>query len=114
MESRPPGRSVNSSQLQINFASQRNSFVVVQEDINTGAPAYMPKSFVESELLPAADGVLRGDRFVSSTVKGYELTDPLNANAPHGHEVLFYSDDATRSHSRYLKCAAFHLPTMSQ
>jgi hypothetical protein len=40
------------------------------------------------------DAVLRGEQFVSSSLKGYEFTATSAEHAPHRHEVLFYSDDA--------------------
>jgi hypothetical protein len=69
----------------------------VQEAINTGALTHVHEASVESEILPAAEGMLREERIVSSNIKEYELTDPLSAIAPHRDEVLFYFDDATRS-----------------
>ena len=41
----------------------------------------------------AADAVLRGKQFVSSSLKGYESTDISVEKTPDCHEVLFYSDD---------------------
>jgi DNA-binding NarL/FixJ family response regulator len=75
------------------FLSQDNSFDVVQEAMSVGGRAYVHKAHTGSELIPAIDSVLRGERFVSSSIKGHELLDTPGAVAPHHHEVLFYSDD---------------------
>jgi MEDS: MEthanogen/methylotroph, DcmR Sensory domain len=40
------------------------------------------------------DAVLRGEQFVSSSLKGREFTDTSVEKAAHRHEVQFYSDDA--------------------
>jgi CheY-like chemotaxis protein len=76
------------------FLSQDNSLDVVQEALSTGARAYVYKALAGSELLPAVEAVLRGERFVSSSIIGYKLTDARGANDPRYHDVLFYSDDA--------------------
>ena len=76
------------------FLSQDNSLDVVQEALSTGARAYVYKALAGSELLPAVEAVLRGERFVSSSIIGYKLTDAPGANDPRYHDVLFYSDDA--------------------
>jgi len=75
------------------FQSQDNSLDVVQKALSTGALAYVHKAQAGSELLPAVAAVLRGDRFVSSSVKGHMLTATPGTNTPHRHEVLFYSDE---------------------
>jgi DNA-binding NarL/FixJ family response regulator len=77
------------------FLSQDNSLDVVQEALSTGALAYVHKAHAGSELLPAVEAVLRGGRFVSSSVKGYKFADTPGEKAPRRHEVLFYSDDTT-------------------
>jgi hypothetical protein len=40
------------------------------------------------------DAVLRGEQFVSGSLKDYQFTDTSAENAAHRHEVQFYSDDA--------------------
>jgi DNA-binding NarL/FixJ family response regulator len=75
------------------FLSQDNSLDVMQEALSTGALAYVYKARAGSELLPAVEAVLRGERFVSSRIKGYKFTDTPEENPPHRHQVLFYSDD---------------------
>jgi DNA-binding NarL/FixJ family response regulator len=76
------------------FLSQENSLDLVQEALSTGALGYVYKAHARTELLPGVEAVLRGERFVSSSIKGYEFTDTPRAKAPQRHEVLFYSDDA--------------------
>jgi DNA-binding NarL/FixJ family response regulator len=75
------------------FLSQYNSQDVVQAALSTGALGYVCKTDARRALLPAADAVLRGRQFVSSSLEGYEFTGSSGEKAPHRHEVLFYSDD---------------------
>jgi DNA-binding NarL/FixJ family response regulator len=82
-----------SPESKILFLSQESSADVVQEALRLGALGYVAKAHAGSELLPAVEAVLRGERFVSSSIQGYELTEVPAANAPHRHEVQFYSDD---------------------
>ena len=76
------------------FLSQNNDRDVVREALSTGALGYVCKIDAEGELLLAVDAVLRGEQFVSSSLKGYEFTATSVEHAPRRHEVLFYSDDA--------------------
>jgi DNA-binding NarL/FixJ family response regulator len=76
------------------FLSQDNSLEVVQAAMGTGAQGYVYKAHAQSELLPAIDAVLRGEQFVSSSVKGYKVNDVPGTKVPQRHEVQFYSDDA--------------------
>jgi DNA-binding response OmpR family regulator len=89
------------------FLSQDNSLDVVQEALSTGALAYVHKAQAGSELLPAVEAVLRGERFVSSSLKGYKSTGNPVANVPRYHDVLFYSDDVVflESFTRYVAAA---------
>ncbi len=75
------------------FLSQNNDLEVVRAALGTGALGYVHKANALSGLLPAVDAVLRGKQFVSSSLKGYEFSDASEEQAPHRHEVLFYSDD---------------------
>jgi DNA-binding NarL/FixJ family response regulator len=75
------------------FLSQDNSPDVVQVALSTGALAYVHKAQAGSELLPAVETVLRGERLVSSSIKGYKSTGITVANAPRFHDVLFYEED---------------------
>ena len=89
------------------FLSQDNSLDIVQEALSTGAVAYVHKAQAGSALLPAVEAVLRGERFVSSSIKGYESSDTPLANAPRYHDVLFYSDEAVflESFTSYIAAA---------
>jgi DNA-binding NarL/FixJ family response regulator len=87
------------------FLSMDNSLDVVQAALGTGALGYVYKADAASELLPTVEVALRGERFVSSSIKGDKSTDPPGANAPHRHEVQFYSDDAVFLDS-FTRCIA--------
>jgi DNA-binding NarL/FixJ family response regulator len=76
------------------FLSLHTSLDVVQAALSTGARGYVCKTDAQSELLLAVDAVFRGKQFVSSSIEGYEFTHTLEKEAPHCHEVLFYSNDA--------------------
>jgi hypothetical protein len=80
---------------------------VIQAALSTGALGYVCKTDARRALLPAADAVLRGRQFVSSSLEGYEFTDSSGEKAPHRHEVLFYSDDTVLldSLSRFVAAA---------
>jgi DNA-binding NarL/FixJ family response regulator len=82
-----------SPRSKILFLSLHNSPDVVQAALNAGARGYVHKTNAQSELLPAVDAVLRGERYVSSSLRGYKFNDTSGEGAPHRHEVLFYSDD---------------------
>jgi hypothetical protein len=56
-----------------------------------GAHGYIQKLSAGTDLLPAIDAVLDGQRFVSRSVA---FTEPADAPAPRRHEILFCSDDA--------------------
>jgi DNA-binding NarL/FixJ family response regulator len=76
------------------FLSQNNNVDIVRAALSTGARGYVRKTDVKKELLPAVDAVLSGKQFVSSSLKGYELTDSAGEKLPHRHEVQFYSEGA--------------------
>jgi DNA-binding NarL/FixJ family response regulator len=76
------------------FVTENRSPDIAEEALSTGACGYMVKSDAASELLPATRAVLEGKRFVSSTLRSHKFTDISAANAPHRHELLFFSDDA--------------------
>jgi len=75
------------------FLSLHNSPDVVQAALSAGARGYVHKTDAQSELLPAVDAVLRGKQYISNSFRGYKFTDTSAEGAPHGHEVLLYSDD---------------------
>jgi len=76
------------------FVSMDDSIDIVQAALATGALGYIYKADAGSELLPAVETVLRGERFLSSGIEDNKLADAPEANAPRRHEVQFYSDDA--------------------
>ena len=84
-------RSPNS---EIIFLSQNSDLDVVRAALDTGALGYVCKTDAGRELLPAMDAVLRGEQFVSGSLKDYQFTDTSAEKAAHRHEVQFYSDDA--------------------
>jgi DNA-binding NarL/FixJ family response regulator len=75
------------------FVSAYNDLDIVEVALDTAASGYVVKSDAGKELARAVEAVFRGQRFVSSSLKGYEFTDTSVERAPHRHEVLFYSDD---------------------
>jgi DNA-binding NarL/FixJ family response regulator len=56
------------------FVSQNNDADVVMAASSNGAKGYVRKENVLTDLLPAVDAVLRGDRFVSSGLHTEELS----------------------------------------
>ncbi len=83
-----------SPRSKIIFLSQNNDLDIVRAALSTGARGYVRKTDVIKELIPAMDAVLRGEQFVSSSIKGYEFTGTAGEKLPHRHEVQFYCDDA--------------------
>jgi DNA-binding NarL/FixJ family response regulator len=84
-------RSPNSK---IIFLSQNSDLDIVRAALGTGALGYVLKTDAGRELLPAADAVLGGKQFCSSSLKDHQFTDTSAEKAAHRHEVQFYSDDA--------------------
>jgi DNA-binding NarL/FixJ family response regulator len=82
-----------SPESKILFLSQESSADVVKEAIRAGGSGYVVKAHAQADLLPAVEAVIRGERFISSSIKGYKLTETPEQSAPHRHEVQFYSDD---------------------
>jgi len=74
------------------FLSQNNDLDVVRAALGT-AQGYVYKTDLRRDFLPAIQAVLRGQRFVSSSLKGYEFTYTAGEKAPHRHELLMFSDD---------------------
>jgi DNA-binding NarL/FixJ family response regulator len=74
------------------FLSMETSLDVVQVALSTGTEGYVRKTDVHSDLLPAIDAVLRGEQFLSNSLKGYRRKDAPEKKAPHRHEVQFYSE----------------------
>jgi DNA-binding NarL/FixJ family response regulator len=75
------------------FLTMDNSLYTVQAALATGALGYVHKASTGSELLPAIEAVLRGERFVSSGIGDNKLTETPEAKVAHRHELLFFSDD---------------------
>jgi len=76
------------------FLSQNSDLEFVRVALSTGALGYVQKTDASRELLPAVAAVLRGKKFVSSSLKSHEFSAfPGEEKAPHRHEVLFYSDE---------------------
>ena len=73
------------------FMSQESSSDIVRHALSLGAHGYIQKLSAATDLLPAIDAVLAGQRFVSRSLA---LTEPTAAPAARRHEILFCSDDA--------------------
>jgi DNA-binding NarL/FixJ family response regulator len=82
-----------SPSCKILFLSQNNDYDVVQAALGAGALGYVHKTKAREDLLPAVDAVLRGEQFVSGSLKSNGVTDTSVKETPHRHEVLFYLDD---------------------
>ena len=67
------------------FLSQESLPDIVRMALSLGAHGYIQKLSAGTDLLPAIDAVLDGQRFVSSSVA---LTEPTHAPAPRRHEIL--------------------------
>ena len=83
-----------SSSSKIVFLSQDNDPDIVRAALGTGAQGYVYKTDFRRDFLAAIEAVLRGQPFVSSSLRGYEFTDTSGEKAPRRHELHFYSDDA--------------------
>ena len=84
------------------FMSQESSSDIVREALSLGARGYIQKLSAATDLLPAIDTVLAGQRFVSRSLA---FTDPTEAPAPRRHEILFCPDDAALVDS-FTRCIA--------
>ena len=73
------------------FLSQESSPDIVRHGFSLGARGYIHKLRAGTDLLPAIDAVLAGQRFVSSSVA---FADPIDLPAQRRHEILFCPDDA--------------------
>src|SRR5688572_1339162 len=73
------------------FLSQESSPDIVRQALRLGALGYVQKISAATDLLPAIDAVLAGQRFVSRSLG---FTEPADAPAPHRHEIVFCPDDA--------------------
>jgi DNA-binding NarL/FixJ family response regulator len=73
------------------FVSQESSSDIIRETLRLGGQGYVHKARAKTDLLPAIDAVLAGNRFVSSSLDFREETD---SHTPYRHEILFCNDDA--------------------
>jgi len=71
------------------FVSQESSSDIVRETLRLGH-GYVHKERGKTDLLPAIDAVLAGNRFVSSSVN---VTERTESDAPCRHELIFCSND---------------------
>ena len=86
------------------FVSENRSKEIAQEALRTGAGGYVVKSDAANELLPAVESILRGIPFVSASLSGRILVNPMkpctcnwrrSQKMPRQHEVGFYPDDCS-------------------
>ena len=64
------------------FLSIELSADIVQVALGTGALGYVCKADTQSDLISAVETVLRGDPFVSRSIKGWKLPHTPGANTP--------------------------------
>src|SRR5258705_1171933 len=79
------------SHARLLFMSHESSADIVRQALRLGAHGYIQKLSAGTDLLPAIDAALAGQRFVSRSLA---FTEPADAPAPRRHEILFCSDDA--------------------
>ena len=86
------------------FVSQESSSDIVRRALGLGAHGYIQKLSAGTDLLPAIDAVLAGQRFLSRSVA---VTEPIDAPAPRRHEMVFCPDDAAvvDAFTRYIAAA---------
>jgi DNA-binding NarL/FixJ family response regulator len=101
-----------SPKAKILFVSENRSWDIVEEALRIGSGGYVVKSDAKRELLAAVEAVLKGKRFVSSSLAGNDVTDSQDEHTydhtrarvvlpfprrevriTRRHEVAFYSDD---------------------
>jgi DNA-binding NarL/FixJ family response regulator len=94
------------------FISENRSTEIAEEALRAGGSGYVIKSDAGSELLPAIDAVLQGNRFVTARLLGLDHQDAVREQAvhlphpdkaagkpeengvpAHRHEAGFYSED---------------------
>jgi DNA-binding NarL/FixJ family response regulator len=80
-----------SPESKILFLSENRSWDIAEEALSTGARGYVVKSDAGSELLPAVEAVLHGEKFVSASLSDSDLSNPKDEHAadhPHGKEPI--------------------------
>jgi DNA-binding NarL/FixJ family response regulator len=103
-----------SPKSKILFASDDRSPYVAKEALSTGAVGYVVKMDSVRELLLAVETVLRGETFISASLRGHDFTSLVDSQFSHNlprepasrlmtmprksstigrHEAEFYSDD---------------------
>jgi len=100
-----------SPKSRILFVSENRSRHIAEEAVRSGARGYVVKAMAATELLPAVEAVLNGNRFVSASLTGPALNDDhphsatpdgeevitwtpaQNVQTPQRHEVGFYFED---------------------
>jgi DNA-binding NarL/FixJ family response regulator len=89
------------------FLSQESSSDVVREALKLGALAYVHKSRIHSDLLPAIDAVLAGRQFVSSNLEDWESAESTPDQVLLRHQILVCSDEAVllESFTRFIAAA---------
>jgi len=106
------------------FLSQESSPGVVQEAFDLGARGFLSKCDAGNEFLRAVDTVLRGEKFVSSSLGPHVIRNPddgpaahrfterspaasQEAESDHNHQVASYRDDASfvADFSRFIEAA---------
>jgi len=100
----------SSPKSKILFVSQESSADVVQEALGTGAHGYVVKTDAGSELLEAVNNVLRGKKFVSSSLRFLDSKAPKYDYAvalEYCHEVAFYADhdSVVDGYARFIESA---------
>ena len=89
-------------QARLLFVSQETSPDIVRHALRLGARGYVQKLSAATDLLPAIDAALAGERFVSRSLAFRALAD---APAPCRHEIMFCPDDAAVV-ERLARCVA--------
>jgi DNA-binding NarL/FixJ family response regulator len=72
------------------FMSQESSPDIVRHALSLGGHGYLHKQHLGTDLFPAIDAVLAGQRFISGSLACSQPTDRRASR----HEILFCSDDA--------------------
>jgi DNA-binding NarL/FixJ family response regulator len=91
-----------SPESKILFLTQESYAAAVEEAFNLGARGYVFKANAGFELLAAIEAVLQGNEFISERLRRSPgltslgpASEPARARLARGHEVQFYSDDAS-------------------
>ena len=82
-----------SPKSKILILSENRSWSVAEESLRSGASGYVVKSDTALELLLAVKSVLEGQRYISASLTGRDLTEPTGTRLAGQHEAGFYSDD---------------------